>query len=195
MPYKDKKKAKQYYHERYLRRKENPDYKKKQREYYLEHKESFKSYNDNYRKRNREKLRLKSKENYIKNQDYYKEYRLKHSEKNRQYQKQYKIRNPGKIKALNQKYQAEHAEKLKVYKKEKNLTVWGDAVRKLNYAKRKRKIKQRPCEVCGDENSQAHHYDYNKPLDVMWLCPKHHAEWHENNTPIYRKEQDEQRNC
>ena len=35
-----------------------------------------------------------------------------------------------------------------------------------------------PCEVCGKPNGQAHHTDYNKPLDVMWLCAKHHKELH-----------------
>lgn len=30
------------------------------------------------------------------------------------------------------------------------------------------------CEICGDIKSQAHHTDYSKPLEVMWLCRKHH---------------------
>lgn len=36
-----------------------------------------------------------------------------------------------------------------------------------------RLIKQ-PCKVCGDPNTEAHHKDYSKPLDVEWFCFKHH---------------------
>ena len=35
-----------------------------------------------------------------------------------------------------------------------------------------------PCDVCGREDSHAHHDDYSKPLDVRWLCPPHHREVH-----------------
>lgn len=38
------------------------------------------------------------------------------------------------------------------------------------------------CEVCGtNENIVAHHNDYDKPLEVTWLCAKHHKEWHDLN--------------
>lgn len=40
------------------------------------------------------------------------------------------------------------------------------------------------CEVCGDKNSQAHHDDYSRPLDVRWLCESHHKEWHKLNGKI-----------
>ena len=33
---------------------------------------------------------------------------------------------------------------------------------------------RQPCEVCGSEPSDAHHDDYEKPLDVRWLCRLHH---------------------
>jgi ribosomal protein S27AE len=39
-------------------------------------------------------------------------------------------------------------------------------------------IKQ-PCEVCGNLKAQAHHDDYSKPLQVRWLCQKHHTEHHQ----------------
>ena len=38
------------------------------------------------------------------------------------------------------------------------------------------RIQRGRCEECGEENAQAHHDDYSKPLEVRWLCRKHHAE-------------------
>jgi hypothetical protein len=38
-----------------------------------------------------------------------------------------------------------------------------------------------PCEVCGERNSEGHHDDYDKPLQVRWLCNRHHNEWHRIN--------------
>lgn len=35
-----------------------------------------------------------------------------------------------------------------------------------------------PCEVCGSAEVQAHHEDYSKPLEVMWLCFEHHRARH-----------------
>jgi len=45
-------------------------------------------------------------------------------------------------------------------------------------AVREGRLQRRSCEVCGSMRSAAHHPDYTKPLDVRWLCAKHHAEEH-----------------
>ena len=33
------------------------------------------------------------------------------------------------------------------------------------------------CIICGAK-AEAHHPDYSRPLDVMWLCPSHHKQAH-----------------
>lgn len=43
-------------------------------------------------------------------------------------------------------------------------------------------VKRLNCEVCGsDKNIEAHHEDYERPLDVKWLCRVHHDEHHHIN--------------
>ena len=47
-----------------------------------------------------------------------------------------------------------------------------------NYMRYHPELKQ-PCEVCSTlEKVQGHHEDYDKPLEVRWLCPKHHKARH-----------------
>jgi hypothetical protein len=52
---------------------------------------------------------------------------------------------------------------------------------KVAYAIRSGNLYREPCEVCEDENTHAHHDNYLMPLNIRWLCPKHHNEWHKEN--------------
>ena len=45
----------------------------------------------------------------------------------------------------------------------------------VNNAIRDRKLTKGTCEECGSEEVEAHHDDYSKPLEVRWLCVKHHG--------------------
>lgn len=46
-------------------------------------------------------------------------------------------------------------------------------------------IKPDACQECHTVGLvHGHHCDYNKPLDVMWLCPTCHGKWHRNNKAI-----------
>lgn len=49
----------------------------------------------------------------------------------------------------------------------------------LYRAVRAGRLVKQPCAACGTtENIEAHHEDYSKPLEVVWLCRKHHGEIH-----------------
>lgn len=39
-------------------------------------------------------------------------------------------------------------------------------------------VQRQPCEVCGADKVDGHHPDYSRPLDVVWLCRKHHLAEH-----------------
>ena len=51
----------------------------------------------------------------------------------------------------------------------------------FNHYVRDKHIKKQPCEMCGNENVEAHHDDYNRPLEVRWLCFNCHRKWHKEH--------------
>jgi ribosomal protein S27AE len=53
---------------------------------------------------------------------------------------------------------------------------------KLKAAVRLGKIERMPCERCGAMVSHGHHDDYDKPLDVRWLCALCHGREHRRVT-------------
>ena len=86
--------------------------------------------------------------------DYYREYdRERGSRQSPEYRKEYMRRYPGKHKA--------HG-------------IVRRAIRAGN-------LHPEPCQECGAKETHAHHDDYGKPLNVRWLCPAHHKQWHKEN--------------
>lgn len=50
---------------------------------------------------------------------------------------------------------------------------------KVSAAVRSGVLQKRPCAFCGaDGRLEAHHHDYEKPLDVTWLCTPCHRRFH-----------------
>jgi hypothetical protein len=93
-----------------------------------------------------------TKENLLKNIDYYKAYDIERNKTPERIAQQTKY-------ARNYRKNNPEAYKAHTY---------------LNNAVRDKRIEKKPCCVCGNVDSQAHHEDYSKPLDVIWVCSQHH---------------------
>ena len=92
---------------------------------------------------------------------------------------------PHRVKA---RYEYQKTDKGKIVQEQsrskykRNNPIKVKAVQKINNAVRDGVVKKGCCEVCGSTyRIHGHHTDYSKPLDVMWLCSKHHTEWHREN--------------
>lgn len=67
----------------------------------------------------------------------------------------------------------------KLYRKRHNYPGFADPSKKrarslAQAAIRRGKIQRKPCERCGNGKVHAHHRDYKKPLDVVFLCDPCH---------------------
>lgn len=122
-----------------------------------------------YYERNRKKLIAKRMQYYEKNKPLEKFKSSLYQRKNRKRctdnSKKWAIRNPQKNK--------------EIIKRRTENSVFERRARKLhNYHVNKGNIDREACCICGKKKAEAHHSDYNKPLDAMWMCKTHHAAWH-----------------
>lgn len=104
------------------------------------------------------KKQFKTHEEYL---QYYREYRRKKISKCRTYNRKYMRIWRKKNGCKKEKYDFRDLIRLKVF----NAIKEGILIKK-------------PCCICGKKRVQAHHNNYNKPLEVVWLCPSHHKILH-----------------
>ena len=65
----------------------------------------------------------------------------------------------------------------RAWKKRNPLATWAHAA--FRSAERRGLVQRTPCEVCGAEDTDAHHYrGYHQPLAVRFLCRRHHKAAH-----------------
>ncbi len=91
-------------------------------------------------------------------------------------QRDWSRRNPGYVQA----WQRDNPEKMREYRRrwrEKNKQkirahkIVGNEVRRG-------RLTPGSCDCCGSTDTKAHHEDYNKPLEVVWVCATRHGELH-----------------
>jgi len=126
-----------------------------------------------------------------------KEYREKNRDKARTYQKKYRDSNREKLNTASKKWREDNPEKVKEQTKRRKPRVYipHPTIRRKyltspeQTTKRKSRVtaqtalkkgllKKQNCSKCGSTETQMHHEDYKKPLDVVWVCRKHHLEIH-----------------
>tara|TARA_R110000868_G_scaffold96010_2_gene264110 strand:- start:2285 stop:2710 length:426 start_codon:yes stop_codon:yes gene_type:complete len=95
------------------------------------------------------------------------EHRLKNLEKVRQYDRE-RGKNPDRIKANTEITRIWRAEDFRRRK----------AHYSVSQAIKKGILIRQPCCRCNETKSLAHHEDYDKPLNVMWLCQPCHKQRH-----------------
>ena len=103
-----------------------------------------------------------------------------HPEKRRSYRDKWAANNPGKTIASRAKWKANNPQAIAVMAKRYRSKYpqrerAGNAI--VTELRAGRMIRQ-PCELCGEVKVDGHHDDYDKPLEVRWLCRVHHVQLH-----------------
>src|ERR1700732_3034979 len=62
--------------------------------------------------------------------------------------------------------------------------ITSSAHKEMDAAIRSGRLKPRSCVICNDPKTEGHHHDYAKPLDVWWLCRKHHVAVHDGKISL-----------
>lgn len=101
----------------------------------------------------------------------------------------YRIKHHAKRLLYAANYRLNHKEEILVYAREyirKNKEKNKDKIyRKVRTKKESGSLIPLPCSICGFSPTQAHHPDYSKPLEVIWLCPSHHKQLHADSLLDY----------
>jgi hypothetical protein len=94
-------------------------------------------------------------------------YYVKNADKKISYQQAYNKSDNGKAARQRQqvRQRKDHPERSRAYSAVQRALKTGRLIKKQ-------------CEICGNKDSHAHHEDYTKPLDVIWLCREHHQKHH-----------------
>lgn len=105
----------------------------------------------------------------------------------RQYDKD-RFKNDPKVKYRHERYKNTDAGKESIRKakekwSEENPIKRGASTMVGNAVRDGKLTKPKNCSQCGvePERLHGHHDDYAKPLEVRWLCPKCHTDWHKEN--------------
>ena len=96
---------------------------------------------------------------------------------NKRHREEFKKRNPEYFKKYFETYRDYKKFNEYVNKWKRKYPEKAEAYRKLYQALLRKELIKESC-FCGNIKVDGHHPDYSKPIDVIWLCRKHHVELH-----------------
>lgn len=82
------------------------------------------------------------------------------------------------VRKLTPEYKKAVVRRNKIY--EKNNKEKKRAHSRVFQAVKRGELIKAPCIKCGHKIVHGHHEDYSKPLNVVWLCARHHSEHHKH---------------
>jgi hypothetical protein len=136
--------------------------------------------------------------------EYKHQHYLKQKERYKERAKRYREENDEHVRKIRKEYREKHKEELRRKSRERITSERGRELNRLRSRKYREKqegklkdtartylyfairggkvIRPDKCSVCGEKcKPEAHHKDYNKPLDVVWVCKHCHENIHHPN--------------
>ena len=102
--------------------------------------------------------------------------RKRHAQKRREEWRAYREVNAEKEKKRSREWRRGNLDWFREYDQSEKARISKQAKRAVHKAIVDGTLKRQPCERCGSEvNIHAHHEDYSRPLDVIWLCRTCHG--------------------
>lgn len=96
-----------------------------------------------------------------------------------EYERAWRDKNRDKSAARSNRYRIAHAEEIKAKRKLRSRLKEKARAKVRDFAARGKIIKPSHCQQCSKKAVlHAHHFDYSKPLEVIWVCYICHGKYH-----------------
>lgn len=153
-----------------------------------------KEYKRLWHQRNKEKIQNYQKIYYLENKKKAAEYRFKNKDKIKERMCAWRLKSRNKISEYQKEYRSTHGRTSKeiTSQNEKYRKKYPERIKAHQAVKRalkKGNLTRLSCVFCNSLKTDAHHDSYapEKRLNVVWMCKKHHASFHQQKRDLEKE--------